>query len=149
MPKKTLPRIASVTVGSAFPILSVIWSNGEQSNIDVSGQLNTFRHYEALRRSPERFAKVRLGDHGTDIVWPDDIDMSADTLRRLADEQNGLTMAPEMFKRWREKHAYTLDGAARALGLSRRMVAYYEQGEKPIPRIVALATKGLEQVSRE
>jgi hypothetical protein len=32
----------------------------------------------------------------------------------------------------------------RALGLSRRMAAYYEQGAKPIPRVVALATRGLE-----
>lgn len=40
--------------------------------------------------------------------------------------------------------ATTLDGAARALGLSRRMVACYEQAAKPIPRVVALAVKGLE-----
>jgi hypothetical protein len=39
-----------------------------------------------------------------------------------------------------------LDAAARALGVSRRMVAYYEQGTKPIPRVVALATRGLEHV---
>jgi hypothetical protein len=41
--------------------------------------------------------------------------------------------------------AYTLDTAARALGVSRRMVAYYEQGSKPIPRVVALAARALEQ----
>ena len=34
--------------------------------------------------------------------------------------------------------------AARALGLSRRMVAYYDGGAKPIPRTVALAVKALE-----
>jgi len=28
--------------------------------------------------------------------------------------------------------------------LSRRMVAYYEQGAKPIPRVVALATHALD-----
>ena len=36
---------------------------------------------------------------------------------------------------------------AAALGLSRRMVAYYEQGAKPIPRVVALATHALDAVS--
>jgi transcriptional regulator with XRE-family HTH domain len=46
--------------------------------------------------------------------------------------------------RWREQCGYTLDAAARALGISRRMVAYYEKGELPIPRVVALATKALE-----
>ena len=77
-------------------------------------------------------------------MWTDEIDMSADTLRRLAYEQTGITMAPDAFRLWRERKAYTLDSAARALGLSRRMVAYYEQGDKPIPRVVALATKALE-----
>jgi len=70
--------------------------------------------------------------------------MSADTLWRLAQEQAGVTMSPEAFKHRRERKAYTLDAAARALGISRRMVAYYEQGAKPIPRVVALATHGLD-----
>ncbi len=66
------------------------------------------------------------------------------TLWRLAQEQSGATMTAEAFRRWREAHAYSLDAAAAALGLSRRTIAYYEQGEKPIPRVVALATRGLE-----
>ena len=51
-------------------------------------------------------------------------------------------MSPDAFRHWRERKALTLDAAARALGVSRRMVAYYEQGAKPIPRVVALATRG-------
>ena len=70
--------------------------------------------------------------------------MSNDTLWRLAQEQSGLTMTAEAFRRWRERRAFTLDTAARALGISRRMVAYYEKGERPIPRVVALATRALE-----
>ena len=77
-------------------------------------------------------------------MWTDAIDMSADTLWRLAQEQAGTTMTPDEFRHWRERKAYTLDTAARALGISRRMVAYYEQGDRPIPRVVALATRGLE-----
>ena len=110
----------------------------------MSGLVETFRLYEPLRRSPEAFARVRLGEYGADVVWSDDIDMSADTLWRLAQEQSGATMSPDAFRRWRERKALTLDAAARALGVSRRMVAYYEQGAKPIPRVVALATRGLE-----
>jgi transcriptional regulator with XRE-family HTH domain len=45
---------------------------------------------------------------------------------------------------WRAKRAYTLDEAAAALGLSRRMVAYYDHGDKPIPRVVALAAMAFE-----
>ena len=87
---------------------------------------------------------MRLGEHGTDIVWTDDIDMAADTIWRLAQEQTGDTLSSDAFRRWRERQAYTLDTAAAALGISRRMVAYYEQGKKPIPRVVALATRALE-----
>jgi DNA-binding XRE family transcriptional regulator len=97
-----------------------------------------------LRQAPDLFRKVRVGEHGTDIVWTDEIDMAADTLWRLAQEQAGITLSPDAFRTWRERHAYTLDTAAEALGISRRMVAYYEQGKKPIPRVVALATRGLE-----
>jgi DNA-binding transcriptional regulator YiaG len=145
MPKKTLPRIVAVSADKKKPsTLRIRWDKADESVVDVSGLVETFRVYEPLRRSPELFAQARLGDHGADVVWSDDIDMSADTLWRLAQEQTGATMSPDAFKRWRERKAYTLDAAARALGLSRRMLAYYEQGARPIPRVVALATRGLE-----
>jgi DNA-binding transcriptional regulator YiaG len=145
MPKKTLPRIATVTADKKPFTLRIRWDKGSESRVDVSGLVETFRVYEPLRRSPEMFARVRVGEHGADVVWTDEIDMSADTLWRLAQEQAGVTMSPDAFRHWRARKAYTLDSAARALGVSRRMVAYYEQGEKPIPRVVALATRALEQ----
>jgi transcriptional regulator with XRE-family HTH domain len=66
-------------------------------------------------------------------------------LSRLAQEQSGATMTAESFRRWRTRRAYTLDQAGRALGLSRRMVAYYEGGSRPNPRVGALATRALEK----
>ena len=120
------------------------WQDGSEGVVDVSGIIGTFRVYAPLRNSLELFQQVRLGEHGTDIAWSDEIDMAADTLWRLAQEQSGATMTPDAFRHWREGRAYTLDQAARALGLSRRMIAYYEQGNRPIPRVVALATRGLD-----
>ena len=146
MPKKVLPRIVTVTADKKPLILRILWDNGDESRVDVSGLIATFRVYEPLRRSRDLFRHVRVGEHGTDIVWSDEIDMSADTLWRLAQEQSGMTMSPDDFRHWRERKAYTLDTAARALGVSRRMVAYYEQGAKPIPRVVALATRALDQI---
>ena len=144
MPKKIIARIAAVAAGKTPLTLRIRWQSGEESEIDVSGPIGIFALYEPLRRSPDLFCQVRLGEYGTDVVWTDEIDMSADTLWRLSREQSGLTMSPDAFKEWRERRALTLDAAAQALGLSRRMVAYYEQGAKPIPRVVALATKALE-----
>ncbi len=143
MPRKTLPRIAAVSVDKKPLSLRVTWHTGRESHVDVSGLVETFRVYVPLRRSRKLFGDVRVGEHGTDIVWPGRIDMAADTLWRLAQEQAGTTMSADAFKHWRERKAYTLDTAASALGLSRRMVAYYEQGEKAIPRVVALATRAL------
>jgi hypothetical protein len=54
------------------------------------------------------------------------------------------TTTTTSFRQWRERQGYTLDGTARALGFSRRMAAYYEGGRKPIPRVVALATRALD-----
>jgi DNA-binding transcriptional regulator YiaG len=146
MPRRVLPRIVAVKPGDDPMTLHVHWDKGEENLIDVSGMIQSFRVFAPLRESPALFRRVRVGEHGTDVVWTNEIDMSADTLWRLAQEQSGATMTPDEFRHWRERKAYTLDEAARALGLSRRMVAYYEKGNRPIPRVVALATRGLELV---
>ena len=54
--------------------------------------------YEPLRNSPEMFRQVRVGEYGTDVLWNDEIDMAADTLLRLAQEQSGQTMSPDAFR---------------------------------------------------
>lgn len=144
MPKKHLPRLLSVSAGEQPFTLRLRWTSRDESTVDVSGMVERFKLYAPLRQSPDLFPQVRLGEHGTDVVWTDEIDMAADTLWRLAQEQSGATMTADAFRHWRERKAYTLDDAARALGISRRIVAYYEQGNRPIPRVVALATRGLE-----
>ncbi len=146
MPKKTLPRIVAVKAGRKPMTLRVRWDRGDEACVDVSGLIETFSLYAPLRHSPELFGQARVGEHGTDVVWTDDIDMATDTLWRLAREQAGVTLSPDAFRRWRERGAYTLDTAAAALGVSRRMIVYYEQGKKPIPRVVALATRALELI---
>jgi len=144
MPKRTMPRIAAVAPGREPLTLRVTWEHGGENAVDVSGLIDTFRVYTPLRDNRALFGQVRVGDYGTDVVWTDAIDMAADTLWRLAQEQSGETLTAEDFRAWRERKAYTLDTAAKALGLSRRMVAYYERGERPIPRTVTLATRALE-----
>lgn len=144
MPRKTLPRIEAVQAGHRPFTLKVRWAGAGETLVDVSGPINSFRVFEPLRHDEKLFGAVRLGEFGTDVVWTDRIDMAADTLWRLAQEQSGRTMTAEAFRRWREGRSLTQETAARALGVSRRMLAYYEQGEKPIPRTVALATRGLD-----
>jgi hypothetical protein len=42
-------------------------------------------------------------------------------------------VTPEESRHWRERKAYTLDTAAKALGISRRMVAYTSRATGPSP----------------
>ena len=60
MPRKTLPRIWAVAPGEQPMILRVLWDNGEESLIDVSGMVRSFRVYE--RQSPELFQQVCVGE---------------------------------------------------------------------------------------
>jgi hypothetical protein len=89
MTKEILPRIAAVTAGEKPMTLLIHWRSGEETYVDISGLIETFRAYAPLRRSDELFRQVRLGEHGTDVVWNDDIDMAAERFWRLAQEQSG------------------------------------------------------------
>jgi DNA-binding XRE family transcriptional regulator len=144
MPTRPLPRIATVAAIGPGRVLRIAWRGGGESLVDLSETIARLRVFSALRDDPSLFGTVHVGDHGTDVVWTDAIDMSADMLWRLAREQEKLALSPEAFREWRERASYTLDGAARALGISRRMISYYEQGAKPIPRVVALAARALD-----
>jgi len=97
MPKRTLPRIIAVSAGERPNTLHIRWVSGDESLVDVSGLVETFRVYTSLRQSAELFRQVRVGEYGTDIVWSDELDMSADTLWRLAQEQSGIRMIAEAF----------------------------------------------------
>lgn len=59
-------------------------------------------------------------------------------------------MEPHDFRKWRRKMKLSQKEAALALGLKRRMVQYYEKGERDgekveIPRTVRLACFSIEQ----
>lgn len=59
-------------------------------------------------------------------------------------------MSPESFKRWRKNLGLSQKEAAEALGLKRRIVQYYEQGERDgqtieIPKTVRLACFAISQ----
>ncbi len=84
-----LPRIVAVAADAAPFTLRIQWGHGGESRVDVSGLVRTFRTYEPLRQSPELFGQVQPGEFGADVVWSEGIDMSADTLWRLAQEQDG------------------------------------------------------------
>lgn len=122
--------------------LTVAFMNSKTFTVDLRDFVQRFKGLRPLR-DPAVFARADVGEDGFSLVWPGDLDVGADQLYEMALEQNGRTDAAA-FIRWRWRNKLSLSEAADALGLSRRMVAYYESGEQEVPRTVLLALKGWE-----
>jgi hypothetical protein len=121
--------------------LEIAWRAGGNSTVDVARLIKRFKLYAPLRNAA-LFARAKADPWGHAVNWPGEIDMGADQLYELAREQTG-EWGPERFAAWMTKHGLSLNAAADALGLSRRMIAHYRTGSRPIPRVVALACEGL------
>lgn len=139
--KKSPPRIERVRVLENSR-LSIRWIGGAQAIVDLSRDLARYKSLAPLRKSVE-FRRAAVGEGGHSVVWPSGVDIGADSLWR--DSLIAIGQADAVtFNDWRMEHGLTLDHAAEALGLSRRMVAYYSSGEKSVPKTVLLACRGWE-----
>ena len=121
--------------------LQIAWSTGETLSVDISALVKRFKLYASLKNASV-FARARRDPWGHAVNWAGDIDMGADQLYELAREQAGA-WGPERFAGWMREHGLSLNTAADALGLSRRMITHYRTGSRAIPRVVALACEGL------
>ena len=128
------------------------YADGAELRVDLTPIIRNHAVLTPLR-TPAVFATARLGEWGGSVVWGDatdgssDLELAADNLRARAVEQAG-GYSHETIWNWMARHELTLDAAADALGLSRRMLAYYRSGAKPVPRTVALACLGWEAEQR-
>ena len=125
-----LRTIESVTVKGLHQV-DLIWSDGTRVRLDMRGW--------AVRDAD--FVAVTIGDWGHSLVWPSGDEVGADALWRetLRVHGRGDTRA---FLDWRLRNALSLGRSAEALGISRRSVAYYSNGERPVPKSILLACKG-------
>lgn len=136
-----------VSVEAVAPVrLRLLWSSGEHATIDL-GRLLERPGFEPLS-NPQIFNDVRVGDWGHSVEWPNGIDLGADRLWLDTLAVLGKHDARE-FLAWRLRHGLSLSKAAHVLDMSRRMIAYYSAGEKPVPKHVLLACKGWEVVEAE
>jgi hypothetical protein len=121
--------------------LEIAWDDGKVASVDLSDVIAAHKALTPLKKKGE-FARVAVSADCWSIEWPIGIDFGASQLRRWADEQAGEAMPVADFRAWMDEHGLTQEVAAQALGLSRRMIAYYLSGEKVIPKTVMLATEG-------
>lgn len=121
--------------------LEIGWDDEHVAPVDLSEVIAAHKALSALKKKSE-FARVAVSKDGWSLEWPSGVDFGAEQVRRWADEQAGELMRVSDFRAWMDEHNLTQEGAAQALGLSRRMIAYYLSGEKSIPKTVMLATEG-------
>lgn len=123
---------------------------GDDAVMDVDmGQLIRRNAVFAPLQDVSLFLKAYVNQWGTGVVWiEDELDIAGDNLRAEAVEQTG-GISHERIWEWMHRNKLTLDAAAEALGISRRMLAYYRNGEKTIPRHLWLACLGWERVIAE
>ena len=122
--------------------LKVTFGDEVAMDIDLSAIVAQNMTLSPLCNS-ELFQKAKIGEFGYDIVWNDDLSLSGDNIRAEAVEQCG-GISHERIWNWMHRNRLTLDTASEALGISRRMLAYYRNGEKPIPKHIWLACLGFE-----
>ena len=102
-------------------------------------------HFAPLMDDPAAFAKARIAEGGLGVAWPiptkwGRLDLSAETLRRMADEQEPMTGAD--FARWRQGLGLSLTEAAGVLGVGRRTITSYLKKDR-LPPMVAIACRAL------
>lgn len=125
--------------------LRLVFADDKSFDVDLSEWIKTSKALSPLD-DPVFFASVQVGFAGASVEWGDgEADLAADNLRNLAVEQAG-GIGHERIWNWLHSTGLTLDQAAAALGISRRMLIYYRDGEKPIPRHIWLACLGWEAV---
>jgi hypothetical protein len=140
--EKTAPNIRSIRPDDDRRLV-ITWKGGTESIVDVSKLLADYPIFKPLRDDDDLFHKVTVGEWGWCSHWSDDLEISADTLWRLALEQGSSWL-----RGWRAAHNMTQAEAASALGVSPRMWRYYEAASHLLPKTVRLAGIGLDAQAR-
>jgi predicted DNA-binding transcriptional regulator AlpA len=116
-----------------------------ERELDLTGLIARSRHFAPLIDDAATFAKAEIVEDGLGVAWPVQtkwgrLDVSASTLRRIAEEQQPMTGAD--FARWRTALGLSLTEAAKLLGVGRRTVMSYVKKDA-LPPVVAIACRAL------
>ncbi len=141
MTDERLPIIDTAQIMDDYHV-HLTWHNGTFGEVDLTEPIYRLRGLRNLR-DPGVFAQAQVAEYGRALEWPGNIDIGADRLWDYTLSAIGRDDAVT-FRHWRMRHGLSLRASAEALGISRRMVAYYYSGEKTVPKTVLLACRGWE-----
>ena len=120
--------------------LKLIWQDGRIDTVDMSGVIYRYKVFAPLRGNPKLFRTVKRVDHGLGIAWMDEMDHSAQSLRRLADEQR--LMSGEDFRNFEIENGLTAADTAVVLDIGVRTVKTYRRAGK-LPTQVAMGIRAM------
>lgn len=134
-------RLESVSAVRGQPCwLRLVWDDGRADTVDLSGVIYRYAVFAALRDNPRLFRSVRRIDRGYGIAWSRQMDYSAQSLRRLADEQR--PMSGEELRSFEAQNNLTAAETAAVLGVAVRTVKAYRRAKRlPVP--VAIAVRAM------
>ena len=145
--KKASCQLNAVKASEPYT-LRLAYADGEVLTVNLQSWIESTKALHPLKNA-DLFVKAKRGLGGRSVDWADgasvELDLGADNLRNLAIEQAG-GIGHERIWNWLHETGLTLEQAALALGISRRMLINYRDGEKPIPRSVWLACLGWKAV---
>lgn len=123
--------------------LCVGFADGWTTTIDIGGFIAA-KPVLAPLLDTDLFSQAAVGEWGFDVTWDHggDLTLAATLLREMAEQQSGGPAA--QFNRWMQRNNLSLSAAAKSLGMTRRMIAHYRTGSRPIPKTVLLACTGWE-----
>jgi hypothetical protein len=113
--------------------------------VDMTGLIARSAHFAPLLEDAASFAQAAIVEEGLGLAWPIQtkwgrLDVSASTLRRIAEEQEPMTGAD--FANWRTRLGLSLAEAAKLLGVGRRTITGYLKKDE-LPLVVAIACRAL------
>jgi hypothetical protein len=95
----SVPRLTRVRAERGTSLV-LTWKDGKVTRVDLTGLVARHQLFADLS-DPAVFAGVAMIENGHGVGWGDDLDLSAETLRSLAEAQAGWT--GKDFTRWMER----------------------------------------------
>ena len=137
---KNISRVKAVRPGEAPYTLIVTWTDKRRTTIDMTGVVARSERFTALRE-PDAFNDVEVITHGWGIGWGCGLDYAAQSLDRLAREQEPMT--GDDFARWQNGLALSNQETADVLGVTLSTVKNYRRKKGALPAVVTIACSAL------
>jgi len=140
-----LAKVTSVRPAGDHVLCTRFEGDAHEYRLDLTGLIARSKHFAPLQDDANVVARLEIVEGGLGVAWPVEtkwghLDVSAETLRRIAEEQRPVTGAD--FAKWREALGLSLTEAAALLGVSRRTIMGYLKKDR-LPAMVAIACRAL------